>query len=100
TGRPTLCTSAANRHSQPACSPYPGRWQRLAGTSACTAVRGRSVLRCSGRVNHQDPVTPPNLPGGEAFGGPPPAGSFSSGVTWAGPAGVPPGEFQPKGDPP
>jgi len=28
----------------------PGRWQRLAGTSACTAVRGRSVLRCSGRA--------------------------------------------------
>jgi len=27
-------------------------------------------------VNHQDPVTPPNPPGGEAFGGPPPAGNF------------------------
>ena len=37
----------------------------LAGTSTCTAVRGRPVLRCSGRANHQDPVTPPNLPGGK-----------------------------------
>jgi hypothetical protein len=71
TGRPTLCTTAANRHSQPACSPYPGRWQRLAGTSAYTAVRRRSVLRCSGRVNHQDPVMPPNLPGGKPGSGPP-----------------------------
>src|SRR6266545_5492078 len=35
--------------------PHPGRRQRLAGTSACTAVRGRSVLRCSGRANHHDP---------------------------------------------
>jgi len=71
TGRPTLCTTAANRHSQPACSPYPGRWQRLAGTSAYTAVRRRSVLRCSGRANHQDPVTLPNLPGGKPGSGPP-----------------------------
>jgi hypothetical protein len=71
TGRPTLCATAANRHSQPACSPYPGRWQRLAGTSAYTAVRRRSVLRCSGRANHQDPVMSPNLPGGKPGSGPP-----------------------------
>ena len=42
----------------------PGRWQRLAGTSTCTAVRGRSVLRCCGRANHHDPVTPRHLPRG------------------------------------
>jgi hypothetical protein len=77
TGRPALCTTAANRHSQPACSPYPGRWLRLAGTSACTAVRGRSVLRCSGLANHQDPVTPPNLPGGKPGSGPPLGRKFS-----------------------
>jgi hypothetical protein len=35
------------------------------------AIRGRSVLRCSGRANHQDPVTPPNLPGGKPGSGPP-----------------------------
>jgi hypothetical protein len=99
TGRPTLCTTAANRHSRPACSPYPGRWQRLAGTSACAAVRGRSVLRCSGRANHQDPVTPPNLPGGKPDSGPPLGRIFRSGWTWARPPGVPPGEIEPKGEP-
>jgi hypothetical protein len=101
TGPPTLCTTAAYRHSQPACSPYPGRWQRLAGTSACTAVRGRSVLRCSGRANHHDPVTAPHLPGGKSGSGAPPGWKFfRSGMTWARPPGVLPGEFQPKGDPP
>ncbi len=30
-----------------------------------------SVLRCSGRANHQDPVTPPNLPGGKPGSGAP-----------------------------
>jgi hypothetical protein len=29
-----------------------------------------------------------------------PAGNFSSGLTWASPPGVLPGEFQPKGDAP
>jgi len=100
TGRPTLCTTAANRHSQPACSPYPGRWQRLAGTSAYTAVRRRSVLRCSGRADHQDPVMPPNLPGGKPGSGPPFGRKFRSGLTWARPPGVPPGEIEPRGDAP
>ena len=101
TERPTLCTTAANRHSQPACSPNPGRWQGLAGTSAGTAVRGISVLRCSGRANHHDPVTPPNLPRGKHGRGAPPGREiFSSALTWASPPGVPPGGFQPKGDAP
>jgi len=44
----------------------------------CTAVRGRSVLRCSGRANHRDPVTPPHLPGGKPGSGPPPGRRFSA----------------------
>ena len=65
-----------------------------------TAVRGRSVLRCSGRANHHDPVTPLHLPDGKPGSGPPPGrGIFSSGLTWVSPLGVLPGEFQPKGDP-
>jgi epsilon-lactone hydrolase len=44
----------------------------LAGTSTCTAVGGRSVLRCPGPANHQDPVTTSHLPGGKPGSGPPP----------------------------
>ena len=100
TGRSALCATVASRHGEPACSPDPGRWQGLAGTSAGTAVRGRPGLRCSGRANHHDPVTPPNLPRGKLGSGAPPGRKFSSGVTSASPPGVPPGGFQPKGDAP
>jgi hypothetical protein len=55
-----------------------GRNQHMHG------VRGRSVLRSSGRANHHDLVMPPHLPGAEPGSDPP---------------GVLPGEFQPKGDP-
>src|SRR6266704_5125783 len=64
------------------CQPHkprqapPVRHAPLAGTSTFTAVRGRSVLRCSGRANHRDPVTPPHLPGGKPGGGPPPGRKF------------------------
>jgi len=37
-----------------------------------TAVRGRSVLRCSGRANHHDPVTRPHLPDSKPGSGSPP----------------------------
>ena len=49
--------------------------------STFTAVRGRSVLRCSGRANHRDLVTSPRLPGGKTGSSPPPGGNFSS-LTW------------------
>ncbi len=39
-------------------------------------VHGRSGLRCSGRANHRDQVTPPHLPGGKPGGGPPPGRKF------------------------
>jgi len=45
---------------------------KLAGTSTFAAVHRRSVLRCSGRANHRDPVTPPHLPGGKTDSGRPP----------------------------
>ena len=83
-----------HRHAQ---QRNPGRWPRLAGTSTGTAVRGRPVLRCSGRANYQDPVTPSNLPGGKPASGPPPGGDFGSGLTWTGPPGS---AARPKGDPP
>jgi EmrB/QacA subfamily drug resistance transporter len=66
------------------CQPHKPRQARpsgmtpLAGTSTCTAVRGRSVLRCPGPANHQDPVTPPHLPGGKPGSGPPPGRKFSA----------------------
>jgi hypothetical protein len=41
-----------------------------------TAVRGRSVLRCSGRVNHHDLVRPAHLPGGKPGSDPPPGREF------------------------
>jgi hypothetical protein len=75
------------------------RWQRLAGTITCTAVRGRPVLRCSGRANHHDPVTPSNLPGGKPGSGPPPGRDVGSGSTWAGPPGSAVQPTRPKGDP-
>jgi len=74
----TVCRRRCHRH---ASQRNPGRWQRLAGTSTCTAVRGRSVLRCCGRANHHDPVTPRHLPGGKPGSGPPPGRNFSSGLT-------------------
>jgi len=77
-----------------------GRWQRLAGTSTGPAVRGRPVLRCSGRANYQDPVTPSNLPGGKPGSGPPPGRDAGSGLTWAGPHGSAVRPARPKGDPP
>ncbi len=43
-----------------------------AATSTFAAVHGLSALRCSGRANHHDPVTPPHLPGGKPGSGPPP----------------------------
>jgi hypothetical protein len=77
----------------------PGRWQRVAGTSTCMAVGGRSVLRCSGRANHRDPVTPPHLPGGKSGRGPPPGRNAQQRIDRASPPGALPGECQPKGDP-
>jgi hypothetical protein len=53
-----------------------GDGKRLAGITTFTAVRGRSVLLCSGRPNHRDSVTPPHLPGGKPGSGPPPGGKF------------------------
>ncbi len=76
-----------------------GDWPDLFDAPTFTPVHGRSVLRCSGRANHRDPVTPPHLSGGKPGSGPPPGGNFSSGLTWA-------SELercqptQPKGDPP
>jgi hypothetical protein len=35
------------------------------------AAWGGRARRCPGRANHQDPVTPPNLPGGKPDSGPP-----------------------------
>jgi NAD(P)-dependent dehydrogenase (short-subunit alcohol dehydrogenase family) len=45
-------------------------------THTFTVVRGRSGLRCSGRANHRDQVTPPHLPGGKPGSGPPPGREF------------------------
>ena len=42
----------------------------------------------------------PDGGGGEAFGGPPPAGNFQKRIDMGETAWVPPGEFQPKGDQP
>jgi hypothetical protein len=47
-----------------------------AATSRFTAVRGRSGLRWSGRLNHRDRVTPPHLPGGKPGSNPPPGREF------------------------
>jgi len=69
-------------------------------TSTLTPVHGRSGLRCSGHANHRDQVTPPHLPGGKPGSGPPPGRKFQQRIDMGEPAGVLPGEFQPKGDPP
>jgi hypothetical protein len=59
----------------------------------------RAVLRCSGRVNHQDPVMAPHLPGGKPGSGAPPGWKFfRSGLAGARPPGVLPGEIEPEGD--
>src|ERR1022692_3724575 len=58
----------------------------LAGTSTFTAVCGRSGLRCSGRANHRDQVTPPHLPGGKAGSGPPPGREFQQRIDMGEPA--------------
>jgi hypothetical protein len=50
-----------------------------------TAVRGRSVLWCSGRANHRDQVTPPHLPGGKPGSGPPPGREFQQRIDVGGP---------------
>ena len=49
---------------------------------------GPSSLWCprSGRANHQDPVTPPNLPGGKPGSGPPPGRPFQQQVDMGEPA--------------
>ena len=47
---------------------------------------GRSGLRCSGRANHQDQVTPPHLPGGKPGSGPPPGGKFQQRIDMGEPA--------------
>jgi pyridoxine 4-dehydrogenase len=55
--------------------------KRLGGTPMAVAqswLRRGSVLRCSGRANHRDPVTPPHLPGGKPGSGPPPGRKFSA----------------------
>ena len=74
--RPPRHMASANRTSHG--RPRPSGMTPLAGTSTCTAVRGRSVLRCSGRANHHDPVTPPHLPGGKPGSGPPPGRNSSA----------------------
>jgi acetyl esterase/lipase len=51
----------------------------------------------SGRANHRDPVTPPNLPGGKPGSGPPPGRNFSSGLTWAGSPGSAAGRIPTEG---
>ena len=60
--------------------PPPVRHDPLAGISTCTAACGRSVLRCSGRANHRDPVTASHLPGGQPGSGPPPGRRFQQRV--------------------
>jgi hypothetical protein len=42
----------------------------------------------SGRVNHHDPVTPPNLPAGKPGNGLPPGRKFQQWIDWASPLGV------------
>jgi hypothetical protein len=79
-GLPRRCHQHASQRN-------PGRWQRLAGTSTYTAVCGRSVLRCCGRANHHDPVTPRHLPGGKPGSGPPPGRKFQQWIDWASPPG-------------
>ena len=73
------CPQAAQHQAGPAGG-HRHRMRRRPGdgTSTCTAVGGRSVLRCSGRANHRDPVTPPHLPGGEPGSGPPPGRNLSA----------------------
>ena len=78
----------------------PGRWPRLAGTSTGTAVRGRPILRCSGRANHQDPVTPPNLPGGKPGSGPPLGRKLQKRIDMGETAWGAARRNEPKGDPP
>jgi hypothetical protein len=53
---------------------------RLPAPATCRGEIGknRSVLRYSGRANHHDPVTPPNLPDGKPGSGPPPGRKFSA----------------------
>src|SRR6266704_166405 len=55
-------------------------------TSTFTPVHGRSGLRCSGRANHQDQVTPPHLPGGKPGSGPPPGREFQQWIDMGEPA--------------
>jgi hypothetical protein len=44
---------------------------------ALSGVCWRSVLRCSGRSNHRDPVAPPHLCGSKSGSGSPPGRQFS-----------------------
>src|SRR5437667_5552503 len=89
---PDQCPSA-----RPARSGDPLLLLKAAGSRVRTIKTFGAQVR---RANHRDPVTPPHLPGGKPGSGPPPGRDFSSGLTWASPPGVLPGEFQPKGDPP
>jgi hypothetical protein len=104
------CTStSASRCGRPgrsaqALSPVRGAMQSRAtakrpATGTCTPVHGRSGLRCSGRANHQDQVTPPHLPGGKPGGGPPPGGAFSQRIDMGERAWSAAKPTQPKGDP-
>jgi transposase len=69
-------------------------------TSTFTPVHSRAGLRCSGRANHRDQVTPPHLPSGNVGGGPLPGRDFSGGSTWASePGSSAKPQPQPKGDP-
>ena len=63
------------------------RAPRRAEPAHSRPVRGGSVLRCSGRPNHQDPVTPAHLPGRKAGNGPPPGTAVQQWTAIGGPAG-------------
>ncbi len=92
-GRSAQALSPARVAAQSRAMAKAGRNQHMHGCP------GRPVLRCSGHADHQDQVTPPNLPGGKPGSGPSPGGDFGSGLTWVSPPGSAAQPTRPKGDP-
>ena len=106
--RPCFIDGVVHVSARPGIEPAGGMAAYSASKDALVhltgAMRGeyRSADgRCSGRANHQDPVTPPHRPGGNPGSDPLAGREFQQRIDVGEPApGVLPNQPQPKGDPP